>query len=512
MKETSADDARTRPFPIIWVLCGLTAFAIIVRIAQFAHYRALFHDEALLASNVLDRSTRELFLPYGDSMAPGAYMLLTKLAFMVGGVNEYAARFLPFLSGIVLVLVFYPVARRLTSPTSALIALGFLAVSKYLIEFSDFVRPYSSDALITVLLLGLALYTDSEQSQWRRYAQFGLFGAAAIWCSYPALFMLAGIGTVQLAWPLLQGEYARVRYPLGACVAWGLSFLMFYWVSIRSIRADADTMFLMNDYYQYANAFMPFPPTSFSDLKWFNYHSIKTFEYPGGLTLPGLGAFAFILGSIALYKHNRKHLAYLLVPIAFALVASGLERYPFWARTILWLAPILYILIGEGIASLWEEGRSPKSTIAVVLILMTMFVPGVRAMRMIPEPSSHHELNKALDYVVANREDDDLMFIRHWDADAFRFCRWRYGFADDAVIIEPNPLTVGQEEGEYIEQQFPTLKASGKVWFALAYDFPEQAHAFLEQLDLTATRVAESHALGASAYLYDFREQPPAVE
>jgi hypothetical protein len=48
----------------------LFAFGVVVRCVQYLHYRALFHDEAVLASNVLDRSFRDLFLPYGNSMAP----------------------------------------------------------------------------------------------------------------------------------------------------------------------------------------------------------------------------------------------------------------------------------------------------------------------------------------------------------------------------------------------------------------------------------------------------------
>ena len=181
-------------------------------------------------------------------------------------------------------------------------------------------------------------------------------------------------------------------------------------VSIRPIRADADTMFLMNDCYQYANAFLPFPPTSFQDLKWFDYHSIRTFEYPGGLTLPGLGAFAFVIDCGTMYARKKKHLAYLLAPIGMALIASGLERYPYWARMILWLAPILYIVIGEGMARLWRTGKKSEGLISVLLLAMLLFVPGVRALRMIPYPSTHHELNKALNYVVDHWESGDSLY------------------------------------------------------------------------------------------------------
>jgi cytochrome c-type biogenesis protein CcmH/NrfF len=53
-----------------------------------------------------------------------------------------------------------------------------------------------------------------------------------------------------------------------------------------------------------------------------------------------------------------------------ALIASALERYPFWARTILWPTPILYIVIGEGIVWMWTARKRPESMVAVLLLVM----------------------------------------------------------------------------------------------------------------------------------------------
>jgi hypothetical protein len=264
----------------------------------------------------------------------------------------------------------------------------------------------------------------------------------------------------------------------------------------------------MNDYYQYANPFMPLPPTSFQDLKWFNYHSIKTFDYPGGLTLPGLAAFTFILGCISLYKCNKKYLAYLLAPIVMALIASGLERYPFWARTILWLTPILYIIIDEGIASMWHARDKRHSIIAGVILTMLIFVPATRALRKIPTPSTHHEFNKAIDYLVQNWQEGDTLYIRFDDADAYRFCEWRYNFTSEETIIEITPPEVDQEESQVNMRNLQSREKSHRVWFALAYDFPEIVQPFLDIVDQYATKTDEISAIGASAYRYEFTPIP----
>ena len=504
--KTQTKNERTFSFGL-YVPLLLIAFGAVVRIAQYLHYRALFHDEGVLASNVLDHSLKELFLPYGDSMAPGLYMALTKIALNIGGVNEYAARFIPFFGGILLILIFYPITRKLSNGTTATIALAFLVVSKYLIEFSDFVRPYSTDACIAIGLIGLTLYAEEVKPNYGRFILLAIIGAASIWLSYPAIFVLAAIGLVQLTAMILERNFTQIRYFASTWCAWAVSFLLFYLLSIRNIESDADTMFLMKDYYQYANAFMPLPPTSFEDLKWFNFHFIKTFDYPGGLTLPGLAAFAFLLGCFSMFKRNKKYLAYLLLPIAMALLASGLERYPFWARTILWVAPIVYILIAEGISFIGATRKRHESMVALLLLAMLIVVPGVRAIRMIPNPSTHHELNKSLDYFTQHRQPGDLLYIRFGDIDAYRFSQWRYEIPPEGAIVEPDPQGNEEGEAEFFAQHLPQLKENGRVWFTLCYDFPYLAEPFLDMLDEHGTRLDEQHALGASAYLYEFHEQ-----
>ena len=149
------------------------------------------------------------------------------------------------------------------SRRGALVALAFFAVSKYLIEFGDFVRPYSSDVLIALGLFALALGVDEDKAPFRRYVLLAVVGSVAVWLSFPSVFILAGVGLSQLA---PAARFRKWRRLGGLSAAYGvcaLSFLGLYLVSLRPIAADTDTMVLMDEYYQYAGAFMPLPPRSF---------------------------------------------------------------------------------------------------------------------------------------------------------------------------------------------------------------------------------------------------------
>jgi hypothetical protein len=92
-----------------------------------------------------------------------------------------------------------------------------------------------------------------------------------------------------------------------------------------------DNFFL--DYF--AEAFMLFPPRSFSDIQWlFNaFFSLFEIPTPDGLNpldppLSGLAALGFIIGCRSLFPTMK--LIVLVLPLILTLLASGFHKYPFY--------------------------------------------------------------------------------------------------------------------------------------------------------------------------------------
>ena len=51
-------------------------------------------------------------------------------------------------------------------------------------------------------------------------------------------------------------------------------------------------------------------------------------------------------------------------------------------------------------------------------------------------------------------------YIRYGDADAFRFCRWRYAFSDDELVIEDYSDAAEQDDATIFEERIaPKLPA-----------------------------------------------------
>lgn len=491
---------------VVWILIlgGLAP-----RLAQYFHYRALSYDEAVLAYNFVTRPWSELFGPFGDSMAPAGYLVLSRVAVILAGATEHVTRFLPFAGSVLTLALFYPVARRLVSPLGALLGLAFIAVAKHLIFFGDYVRPYSTDAAILIVLLGAAAYVQRDAISWLKGIFYAALGAVAVWLSFPAVFVLAGVATIELLFAVMQQPWRRVAKLAAIYAVWAASFLGMYFATIAPITDDDATMELMNDYNQYAQAFMPMPPTTYAEFKWFNWNFIRVFENPGGWTLPGLAAFTAVAGVLSLLAASRKRLAFLLAPIAVALVVSGFEKYPFWGRTILYLTPLLCMLVGEGAAHLMRKLQGRAVSLAVVLLIMLIGVPAFRAGRIVLSPSSHHELHVALDYARDRWKPNDLLYVHDSSIHAFYFAKQRYEFPENAVLEEPRIPPDDGSHRDFLNGRMPRLQEHDRVWIAVTYDLPSVVRPFVETLDDLGARLDEHHAQGASMYLYEFQPLEP---
>src|SRR5258708_38080730 len=88
-----------------------------VRIEQFATRRSLWVDEAMLALNVIERNYGGLTRPlHYNQGAPIGWLWTQRLMVQVFGVNEYALRIVPLVSGMATIGLVAGVSRRMIRP------------------------------------------------------------------------------------------------------------------------------------------------------------------------------------------------------------------------------------------------------------------------------------------------------------------------------------------------------------------------------------------------------------
>jgi hypothetical protein len=310
-----------RPWTWTIIVIGLG-----LRAAQYLTNRSLWFDEALLALNVLHRPVGGLFKPLDYNQgAPIGFLLLEKLATKCAGPSELVLRAFPLAFGAFALLFFWRVASSYVSSRAIPVALSLFALCGSLIYYSSEVKQYSSDAAVTVVLLWLVLKLAAPRLSLLNVISFSLAGAVAIWFSHPASFLLAGAGTAHLFFALAERDWRRAGRLLGVCVAWALSFLAYYFVSLRTLSAHQALL----DYWR--NDFPPRSLWSLSCSSFLTDRFFATFNDPGKL-VPLVAAPIFLLGCARLARTRRTQFWLLAAPWPMTLLAAELHKYPLGGR------------------------------------------------------------------------------------------------------------------------------------------------------------------------------------
>jgi dolichyl-phosphate-mannose-protein mannosyltransferase len=539
---------RWPPGPVSAVSAAAAALAvagIALRVVEYALDRSLWLDEALLSLNLRDRGFGDLLgtLDYTQAAPPG-YLMLEKVAVTLFGDSELALRTVAIAAAVLSVPLFWLVARRVLAPWAAVLALGIFAFTGPLLMHAGEVKPYSSDVFFAALLLALVL----TQWRWgeatlRRTFVGGLIGAAVVAFSYPAIFVVAGIGATVLVDALLRRSWTELRNLLSAAAV-GLAGL-----AVLAATALDTTSNVRGALEQGSSRFyMPFPPTSRDDLGWFSRTASSFFRESLGLWAWAAVLFALlaIAGAISLARKEAwRTLALLLSPLPFLLAASALERYPVGGRFTLFYVPFAVLLIAEGA---WATGqalrawmlrggsRGARSVASTVVACWLAALVGIAAAhaREYFSTSRGEAIKPALASLQRDWRPGDKLYLYHWSQYAFRYyaeCEdcgvaQRTGAAgslwesvrlvdparsDSAALASSPGLVVGVDPEERslaaASAQLDRLDGTRRLWALFTHVRREEGAselaALTRRLDGLGTRLSERRYDGAVLLLYD---------
>jgi hypothetical protein len=370
---------------------------------------------------------------------------------------------------------------------------------------------------------------------------FGILGGLVLWCSHPAVFVLAGIGVI-LGFSYFQkkewGKFAglSIMYSM-----WGISFLLIYVVSFRHLQSD--------DYLQkfWAGAFISFPPSSFADLAWFpkfiveftgyafgfsqaifswilshsifrlvelGLNFIKSPEIP--LSIENIGILCFgitwmflyliatfvvVTGGFFLFLKNKKKFFLLILPAGFTLLAAILHKFPMVQRVLLFLIPPVIILGVKGIARFKDMTRRHHTLGLWEGLVAILFVyPLLSAGYHLVSPRSDQEFRPVIQYVNEHRHESDTLYGYYGAQGVFKYYAQRMNIPENTYIVGISSRNNWQN---YI-QDLNQLRGKDRVWLLFSHVFGYEELFFLEYLDsIGGKRLDMFKGTRASAYLYD---------
>jgi hypothetical protein len=492
--------ASSRPVTLSILFLGAA-----LRSLAFLFNRSLWHDEANITLDVMERSALELFEPTTlyEQTAPIGWLLTEWVSGRLFAFSEQGMRAWPYLASLLALPLFWVVARRGVGPLGAQIGLLILAVSTPAIHFANEVKPYSSDVtfILLVYLIGSRLLEPHPSRRARVVAAWG--GAMMIWFSHPAVFGLTAVGLLGLWVRWQKRDAAEFRRDLPVWILWGASLAICYVTYLRRLIQDSE----LTDYWAAVAGYAPLVPRSVPDLLWYRDTFVDLFQNAAGITAAGLGGFFFLWGAVVMWRHDRTRLALFLLPALLALVASGFGRYAFTGRLTLFAAPGLLLLIGAAFvfANKWCAWAGPWVVgIATTLLLVG---PVYDAAVTVKNPECRDEVREALDFIQAQTEPGDAIYLSSGSLKPYLYYK-RVGRFSREVIINGNRHGHNHFDWSRVGEDLEVLAGEHRVWVMFSGVWRakglDEEEVFLEQARRLGRSVRQDSFAGVNVYLFDF--------
>ena len=485
-----------------WLLIGI---GIILRLAQYLSNKSLWRDELFLALNLSERSIPDLFKPLDyNQYAPAGFLIIQKIVISLFGTSELAFRFFPLICGIGSLFLFYKLSLKCLSKGAVPIALGFFVVLVPLIYYSSETKQYSSDVLIALLLILLALKITSNDLNIFKAFIYGIFGATSVWFSHTAVFVLAGITLYIILNSILTKDWKKVFNSLVFCLLWIISFFASYLITLIHTDVNKGLKDLWSSFY------LSLPSNTWKNI-YMEFLRFSTFNTPAIICL--------VVGAIILYKKNKNILFIITVPVFITFFASLLHKYPLFERFILFLIPFLILLIAEGIEWIRKKVSNISPILSVLVICLLFYKPLYFTKENFTNPLTQEEMKPVLQYVKEHLKANDVIYISNPLQHAFKYYAPQYNICNNFLISTERKnleeancnlfnyrVFLGVDKINNPVEEFEKLNGNKRVWLLL----PEKRTLDLQNnlstvnyLDKIGVKIGSFIRPGVILYLYN---------
>jgi hypothetical protein len=274
---------------------------------------------------------------------------------------------------------------------------------------------------------------------------------------------------------------------------------------LRTLDSTTSNEFLLS---YWGGAFMPLPP--WSDPLWFPGRLAALFINPVGLMDAGLSTgivyIAFsIAGIFRLLRRNWRLGLLLFLPLAFALVASALHKYPFADRLMLWAVPALIIGVVEGahwLVSLFPSLHRAKWVATAAVVLFLSAGPLRAAGGDVLRPKARQHIKPLLACLIARRGEGDILYVYHKSRNPFLYYYPQYGLSSGDFVLGGN----FNGDAEPYVKEIVALARSRRVWLLFSHTNPtgvSERESILRRLRGVGVLRVEKEERSASLVLFE---------
>ena len=250
----------------------------------------------MLANNIVGRTFVALLGPLGENQsAPWLFLFGERATAMVLGPNELALAAAPTdrRHPVAVGRVAHGVEAR--DRETGIIAASIAALSPLLLYYSNEVKPYGTDALVTATLVFVTLRVLEDAAGRRQWFILVFAGAVGLVAAFPAAFILPACWAALLSSAnVRRSPHARRMLSLAAIV-WTATLALPYVLVIRRVATDAFLTTYFSDRF-----LVPWRPGAFAAL-WGLWYDVSVEAFLGHDALASSpGAVAIVLSAAIL--------------------------------------------------------------------------------------------------------------------------------------------------------------------------------------------------------------------
>jgi hypothetical protein len=424
----------------------------IIRIAWWIVDRPIWLDEAMLSLGVIHRPLGAHLL-YGQ-IAPPGFVLAQWSIVSLFGASGRALRTAPLVASLIALPLFARLARRVLHDDARVVAAVWLfAINRALVTYAVEAKPYSWDVTVTIALMLVVLDGSALAA--------GALGAVLVWCSFPAVIVLAGLGVVWL-----------VRQPKRAAPAvamWVASGVPAIWVAERSVTDR-----------EYLHAF--WVDGFWHGVSWPVTQSARVLDDLLKMP-PGVIWLVAILAGVWLMPRRQ-----VMAPVVAALVAALAGVYPLASRLALYLMPSALLAVAA-IRRYWIVGLF-VATQAVEAVLL----------------EQHEDMRTVAKAMTMARRPGDAVYVYYGAVPTFEF------YADTTGIVRGG---CHRDDWPAYLHELDAFRGKPRVWLVMAHAFDrngvQEDSLLVRHLNATGRASRTIAARSAFAVLYDLSDAANAV-
>src|SRR5262249_37958450 len=186
---------------------------------------------------------------------------------------------------------------------------------------------------------------------------------------------------------------------------------------------------------------------------------------------------------------------------------SGLHRYVFADRFLLFATPGLLLVLSEGLEQLRRVFRPNFAAAGIVLLLLLSFQPLKHSISILFHPFTVEEIGPVLKYVEAHQRPEDVIYVYYGAQPAFNYYCEISRFHAAGLVFSGRE---DRSDWRIFEEDLMRLRGRDRAWMIFSHvwagDGADEEKLLLNGLDATGHRIDSFQAPGAAAYLYDVRD------